>query len=102
VIKEINRIRKRMEEFITQNPTEDQTELNVLRKRMDELLYREEIMELQRSRVLWLKEGDYNTKYFHRKAAGRAKKNKIKFLKKEDGQFTKNKADMEAIVTSNL
>jgi hypothetical protein len=45
-----------MEEFITQNPTEDQTELNVLRKRMDELLYREEMMGLQRSRVLWLKE----------------------------------------------
>jgi hypothetical protein len=60
------------------------------------------MMELQRSRVLWLKEGDYNTKYFHRKAAGRVKKNKIKFLKKEDDQFTKNKADMEAIVTSRL
>lgn len=46
--------------------------------RMDELLYREEMMWLQRSRIAWLKEGDQNTSYFHKQAVWRARKNKIK------------------------
>jgi hypothetical protein len=55
---------------------------------MDELLHREEVMWMQRSRISWLREGDKNTSFFHNKASGRARKNKILKLKKEDGSFT--------------
>jgi hypothetical protein len=59
---------------------------------MEELLYREEMMWMQRARVNWLKEGNHNTKYFHRKAADRAKKNKIKRLRRmEETQKTKER-----------
>jgi hypothetical protein len=44
-----------------------------------------------------LKEGDRNTKFFHRKAASRAKKNKIKLLKKGNGEVTKEKKEMESM-----
>jgi uncharacterized pyridoxamine 5'-phosphate oxidase family protein len=54
-------------------------------RKIDEMLHREEMLWLQRSRIMWLKEGDRNTKYFHRKAVWRARKNKIRRLKKEDG-----------------
>jgi hypothetical protein len=50
------------------------SEMRGLRQRMDELLYCEELMWLQRSCITWLKEGHQNTKYFHRKAVGRAKR----------------------------
>jgi hypothetical protein len=54
---------------------------------MNELLYREEMMWLQRSRISWLKEGDQNTNFFHRKAVWRSRKNKIKKLKADNGQW---------------
>jgi hypothetical protein len=56
-----------------------------LEKEMDELLYREEIHWMQRSGIAWLREGDQNTKYFHRRASWRKKKNKIHKLKRNDG-----------------
>jgi hypothetical protein len=74
----------------------DHTVLHNVPRRMDELLEREELMWL-RSRIAWLKEGDRNTKYFHRRAAHRAKKNRIKLLRKEDGQTIKIKAEMEGM-----
>jgi hypothetical protein len=52
---------------------------------MNELLYREEMLWLQQSRISWLKEGDRNTKFFHHKAIWRARKNRIKSLQDQDG-----------------
>jgi hypothetical protein len=45
-------------------------------------------------------EGDRNTKYFHRKAATGARRNRIKRLIKDDGQATENKVEMEKMVTN--
>jgi len=59
------------------------------------MLYREKMLWLQRSRVIWLKEGDKNTKKNHWKAVWQGQKNKIQRLKKEDGQWTYQKEEME-------
>ena len=47
---------------------------------MNELLYQQEMLWLQRSRISWLKEGDGNTKFFQSKVVWRARKNKIRQL----------------------
>jgi hypothetical protein len=67
---------------------------------MDELLIREELMWLQRSRVAWLKEGDRNTSFFHRKVSHRARKNKIKKLKHTNGSYAENNEEIKGIVTT--
>ena len=70
---------------------------SLLEKEMDGLLYREEIMWLQHSHISWLREGDRNTKYFHRRASSRRKKNRISRLKRVDGSWTSDTNEMEMI-----
>lgn len=49
------------------------------------MVEQEEIMWKQRSRALWLKEGDQNTRFSHSKASHRHKKNTIYGIKNEEG-----------------
>ncbi|PNX83800.1 retrotransposon-related protein [Trifolium pratense] len=52
-------------------------------KELDDILECEEMWWLQRSRVIWLPQGDKNTKYYHMKANIRKHKNTIEMIKDE-------------------
>jgi hypothetical protein len=67
---------------------------------MQELLYGEEMLWIQRSRISWLKEGDRNTRFFHQKAKWRARRNKIKKLKDNDGVWKEVPSEMERMASS--
>ena len=60
-------------------------EVEIIRKELNQLLEKEEKMWQQRSRVQWLENGDKNTKFFHRIATQRKRRNFIKGLKDEEG-----------------
>ena len=51
-----------------------------LKKEINDLLLKEEKMWKQRSRALWLHEGDYNTRCFHSRANHRFRRNRIEAL----------------------
>ncbi|XP_074306059.1 uncharacterized protein LOC141641287 [Silene latifolia] len=61
------------------------------------LIKQEEQFWRQRSRVLWLRDGDKNTTYFHRKARQRKKKNRIKLLVDDSGRSFDTEEGMERV-----
>jgi hypothetical protein len=67
---------------------------------MDELLYQEEMMWLEHSRVAWLKEGDRNTDFFHRQARWRARKNKITKLRRADGTWVEDPNELKELLVA--
>lgn len=98
VSKQIEHLRVELEDLQLNN-----AERSVIKEKMyvlDELLYREEMLWLQQSRITWLKEGHRNTQYFHRKAVWRARKNLIRRLRKSDGTWCSVPSDMERMASS--
>ncbi|RVX23461.1 Transposon TX1 uncharacterized 149 kDa protein [Vitis vinifera] len=57
---------------------------------LEELILREEIHWRQKAKVKWVKDGDCNSKLFHKVANGRRNKNFIKFLENERGLVLDN------------
>ncbi|XP_042954620.1 uncharacterized protein LOC122291035 [Carya illinoinensis] len=59
--------------------------IKTIQKEIDELLEEEELKWRQRAKQRWLRDGDRNTKYFHRCATHRKQMNSIKVVTSEEG-----------------
>jgi hypothetical protein len=94
--------KKRTELALLDHCTNEASDIrrNILLAEMEEQLHREEILWQQRSRIDWLRAGDRNTSFFHRKATLRQNKNKIRKLKRPDGTFTNDVAEMEDMAST--
>eukprot|EP00253_Pinus_taeda_P010319 PITA_10319 len=62
----------------------------------------EETLWKQKSRIQWLKEGEMNTKFFHRTALDRRSNNRILELKSETGEMLKNHNEISARLTDHF
>ncbi|XP_074295385.1 uncharacterized protein LOC141623208 [Silene latifolia] len=67
-------------------------------KEIAQLLRDEEIFWRQRSRALWLKEGDRNTKFFHRKATQRKQRNYIGRLVDDEGRIREGNEEVAGVI----
>ena len=72
--------------------------VNRLKWEINGLLIKEEKMWKQRSRALWLQEGDQNTNFFHNRASHRYKRNRIEELKKEMGMACTDEEEISKIL----
>jgi hypothetical protein len=79
VLRELEKARKELETLQLNNA--DQRDIRRVSDRMNELMYREEMLWLQRSRVSWLKEGDRNTRFFTARLYGGLGRIKSRSLK---------------------
>jgi hypothetical protein len=96
VRKDLENMRKKLTELQAANM--DQNAIKNTIREMNELLYKEEMMWLQRARVDWLREGDRNTKFFHQRAAWRARRNRVHKLKQSSGIWVDDPESMKEMV----
>ncbi|XP_074314560.1 uncharacterized protein LOC141649779 [Silene latifolia] len=103
IMRDINRKRKRLEWLnVNERSVSNVRERKVVMRELNDLLKQEEIFWQQRSRALWLKEGDRNTKYFHRKAGQRKKKNRICRVTDEEGRVITGERGIKAAAVKHF
>ncbi|PNX64854.1 hypothetical protein L195_g054234, partial [Trifolium pratense] len=96
--KELFRIEEKLkDQSLWSDSIDDHHRYKELEKEHGELLKRQETMWRQRSRAVWLKDGDRNTKFFHNKASQRSKVNNIKKIKDEDGVWWRGEEQVEKV-----
>lgn len=99
VKKEIIRIEKLLKQEEMWNGDAKSIKLyKELERQHADLLKTEETLWCQRSRAIWLQEGDKNTKFFHGKVSQRSKTNEIKKLTNEFGSWGHGQEKVESIL----
>ena len=77
---------------------ESAEEIQALKKEINETMIREEMMWNQRSRAVWVKCGDQNTKFFHATASNRHRKNRIDGLYDLGGRWCEDSDEVDGII----
>ncbi|KAL5804943.1 hypothetical protein ACOSQ3_031743 [Xanthoceras sorbifolium] len=93
--------RKRGEINLLYDRKQSEQVLNAIKCRereLESLLSKEELYWKQRSRVDWLLAGDKNSKFFHRRATARKKKNQISSLLDNRGVRRESEQGMSSVV----
>ncbi|KAH9648318.1 reverse transcriptase domain-containing protein [Citrus sinensis] len=97
----INRLASYKQKIGSLKGCQDQTSLDEFvetRKRYNELLHNHEVFWKQRSKSLWLKEGDMNSQYFHSTASTSNRQNTIGRLRNSSGQWCSNSAEVNSLI----
>ncbi|XXG40676.1 hypothetical protein AAC387_Pa01g1334 [Persea americana] len=73
-------------------------EFTEARNRYNALLHSHEVFWKQRSKSLWLKEGDMNSCYFHMTASARKQKNTFVKLRSNQGQWCSTSDEIDSMI----
>lgn len=78
----------------------DNTRVRQLKKEIEEWRDREATMWAQRSRLLWARQGDKNSKYFHTCSTKRYRKNLIEGMRDKEGSWKTNIKEIIEVLVS--
>jgi len=96
-LKEINQI------LIIEGYTDERKEIvDSLQQEWDNRRMQEEILWRQKSRVQWIKEGERNTKFFHRSTIAQRKNNRIVKLIDQHGIYRNTHEEMEKVLLQHI
>ncbi|KAK4284609.1 hypothetical protein QN277_001415 [Acacia crassicarpa] len=73
-----------------------------LQEDLQRILALEEVKWFQKSKDIWIKDGDRNTRYYHLKAKMRTRRNKIRALKSESGVWCSEEEDLKRLVVQHF
>jgi hypothetical protein len=91
-----DRMRRLQEVFIAEGYTEDQKKEEIqMTREWEGRCQQEEILWFQKLQIIWLKEGERNTKFFHRTTTAKRAHNKILKIKDQDGIERESHKDIE-------
>ncbi|XP_041000807.1 uncharacterized protein LOC121246650 [Juglans microcarpa x Juglans regia] len=93
----LNAKRGMLQEFQRINKGDFNDAINHLQEEVDTLMEEEETKWRQRSKQLWLKEGDKNSNFFHRCATQRRQSNEIKEIENERGEKARNQMEISQL-----
>ena len=94
----INKIRTQIEDIRNDAKDAADPQLTIMQQNLANLLLQEDSYWRQRSKVFWLSDGDTNSKFFHASASARRRKNSIKKLRDETGNWVSSHDDLCAVV----
>ncbi|RYR04937.1 hypothetical protein Ahy_B06g084751 [Arachis hypogaea] len=66
-----------------------------LNEELEDILDKEEVLWMQKSRDLWVVDGDRNTRYYHTRTVIRRRRNKILKLKDQQGDWIEKDEDLK-------
>ncbi|KAL0399728.1 UNVERIFIED_CONTAM: hypothetical protein Sradi_2316100 [Sesamum radiatum] len=81
---------------------QSQEESSQIRKEIEGLVSKEETKWRQRSKDVWLREGDRNTSFFHRRASNRFQSNLIRKLKGDDDEWVTSEEGIRQCISSHF
>ncbi|KAK9950614.1 hypothetical protein M0R45_006095 [Rubus argutus] len=103
ILKEIEKTRAQLATFFYSSfSAPPSPEKITLEGRLNELLHQEQTFWKQRAKVFWLTDDDLNTKFFHRSASNRKKKNSINGLYNEEGVWCTADEDLERTILNHF
>ncbi|CAL1414000.1 unnamed protein product [Linum trigynum] len=88
ILRKKDKLLRRLEQLeLAPSDSKNANQINQIQEELELILFQEELLWYQKSRMEWIKSGDMNTAYFHARTIKRRKRNRVSMLKNSAGEW---------------